>query len=127
MDNLYKKISIYIIDQIRKKPFKSTKNIVFDCKFYMIWCMKYRKQLIKGELAERLKEMCKEVAEKNANIIEMECDKDHIHLLVEADPQYSIHKLVKEMKGLSSRLLRKEFVVARTRVPSFRFSEFICG
>ena len=107
------------MDKIRRKPFKSSKNIVFDCKYHVIWCVKYRKQLIKGKLEERLKEICKEVAGKrNANIIEMECDKDHIHLLVEADPQYGIHKLVKEMKGLSSRFLRKEFEVARTRVPS---------
>lgn len=107
------------MDKIRQRPFKSNNNIVFDCKYHIIWCVKYRKQLITGKLEERLKEICKEVAQKrNSNIIEIECDKDHIHLLVEADPQYGIHKLIKEMKGLSSRLLRQEFEVAKTRVPT---------
>ena len=43
---------------------------------------------------------------------------DHVHLLVEVDPQFGIHKLVKRMKGVSSRILRSEFSAARTRLPS---------
>jgi putative transposase len=43
---------------------------------------------------------------------------DHVHLLVEIDPQYGIHRLVKQLKGRSSRLLRKEFVELTTRLPT---------
>lgn len=43
---------------------------------------------------------------------------DHVHLLVEVDPQYGIHRLVKEIKGLSSRLLRGEFKHLTTRMPT---------
>jgi putative transposase len=42
----------------------------------------------------------------------------HFHILVDCDPQYGIHRLIKEIKGLSSRVLRKEFSYCRTRVPS---------
>ena len=104
---------------MKNKEIRSNNNIVFNCKFHVIWCVKYRKQLLVGELEERLKEICKEVCiKRDAILIEMECDKDHIHLLIDVDPQYGIHRLVKEMKGLSSRLIRQEFSLAKTRVPS---------
>ncbi len=43
---------------------------------------------------------------------------DHVHLLVEIDPQYGIHRLVKEIKGFSSRVLRSEFRQLTTRLPT---------
>jgi len=43
---------------------------------------------------------------------------DHVHLLVDVAPQFAIHRLVKVMKGRSSRLLRQEFPQCRTRLPS---------
>lgn len=56
--------------------------------------------------------------EGNAEIIEMEIMPDHVHLLVEVDPQRGIHKLIKTIKGKSSFLLRKEFVELTTKLPS---------
>ena len=43
---------------------------------------------------------------------------DHVHLLVEVDPQFGIHRLVKLMKGRSSRLLRQAFPKLKTRMPT---------
>jgi len=43
---------------------------------------------------------------------------DHVHLLVEVDPQFGIHKLIKLVKGRSSRLLRQEFPALRKRLPT---------
>jgi putative transposase len=48
----------------------------------------------------------------------MEIMPDHVHLLVEVDPQYGLHRLVKQIKGRSSKLLRSEFRVLRTRIPT---------
>ena len=56
--------------------------------------------------------------ERNATIIEMEADKDHFHLLVTCDPQYGIHRLVKQIKGRSSKVLRDNFQSLRTRIPT---------
>ena len=52
------------------------------------------------------------------DIEEMETDKDHVHLLISCDPQFGIHKVVKAMKGRSSRLLRQEFPHLKSRIPS---------
>ena len=45
----------------------------------------------------------------NVDIIEMEIMPDHVHLLIEVDPQFGIHRAVKQIKGVSSRVLRQEF------------------
>lgn len=67
----------------------------------------------------RLKEVLSEVAaETQAEIIEIEVMPDHVHLLVEVDPQFGIHRLIKRMKGRSSRLLRQGFPWLKRRLPS---------
>lgn len=61
----------------------------------------------------RLKDIIHQVVhEHHAEVIEMEVMPDHVHLLVEVDPQDGLHKLVKQLKGCSSRFLRQEFPLA---------------
>ena len=99
--------------------YKSNNNVVYSCKYHVIWCVKYRRKLIDADIENRLKEIVFDIcAERNADLIEIECNNDHVHLLVEVDPQYGIDKLVKQMKGRTSRLLRQEFGILRTRLPS---------
>lgn len=43
------------------------------------------------------------------DVIEMEIMPDHVHLLMEVDPQFGVHKAVKQIKGRTSRVLRQEF------------------
>jgi putative transposase len=72
-----------------------------------------------GAVETRLKEIVKEVCDELlCELIEVECDKDHIHLLAEVDPQFGIHKLIKQIKGRSSRILRQEFPHLRTKLPT---------
>lgn len=67
----------------------------------------------------RLKTIIREVAtERRAEVIEMEVMPDHVHLLVSVDPQFGIHRLVRLIKGRSSRLLRQEFPWLRSRLPT---------
>jgi putative transposase len=68
---------------------------------------------------ERLKEIIRQVAlELNVHIIEMETDRDHIHILADIDPQFGVMKFVKKCKGRSSRVLREEFVFLKTKLPT---------
>jgi putative transposase len=85
----------------------------------VVWCVKYRRNLLSAEVEHRLKQIARQVAnETRCEILEMEADQDHFHILVECDPQFGIHRLVKAIKGRSSRLLRQEFAQLRTRVPT---------
>ena len=68
---------------------------------------------------DRLKELIEESCDQlNVEIIEMEIMPDHVHLLLEVDPQYGIHKAVKRIKGYSFRVLRQEFPWLKIKNPN---------
>ncbi|MBB2744014.1 UNVERIFIED_ORG: putative transposase [Microbispora rosea subsp. rosea] len=85
----------------------------------VVWCPKYRRRILGGRIEERLKELIREVVdEKGAWLVRMEVMPDHVHLLVEVDPQYGVHRLVKAIKGRSSRVLREEFPHLKSQLPT---------
>ena len=99
--------------------YKSNNNIVFSCKYHIVWCPKYRRKVLIDDVEIRLKEIINQIAkELNVEIIEMETDKDHIHILAEIDPQFGVMKFVQKAKGRSSRLLRDEFHHLKTKLPT---------
>lgn len=99
--------------------YKCNNNITYSCKYHVIWCSKYRRKVLVEEVGQRLKEVLVGVAsELRVDIIEMEIMPDHVHLLLEVDPQFGIHRAVKNIKGKTSRILRAEFISLRTRLPS---------
>lgn len=66
-------------------------------------------------MREIVKQVC---ADNKIDIVEMEIMPDHVHLLLEVDPQFGIHKAIKTIKGTSSRLLRNEFKYLTTKLPT---------
>lgn len=99
--------------------YKSNKNIVYSCKYHIVWCPKYRRKVLVGNVEKRLKEIIQEVAnEVNVEIIEMETDKDHIHILCEVDPQFGVNRFIKLAKGRSAKILREEFPHLKTKLPT---------
>ena len=111
----------YIVDGgiILNMKYKSNNNVVYFCKYHVVWCPKYRRKVLVNGVDVRLKELIKEVCDEyNIDIIEMEIIPDHVHLLIEVDPQFGIHKAVKRIKGRSSCVLRQEFPWLTTRLPT---------
>ena len=99
--------------------YKSNSNVVYSCKYHVVWCPKYRRKVLVGEIESRLKELILEAAsEIQADIIEMEVMPDHVHLLVEVDPQFGIHRAIKHIKGKTSFALRDEFPQLKTKLPT---------
>lgn len=99
--------------------YKSNNNIVYSCKYHVVWCPKYRRKVLVGEVETRLRELIvKTCLELNVDIIEMEIMPEHVHILLEVDPQFGIHKVVKRIKGITSYELRKEFHSLKTRLPT---------
>jgi putative transposase len=67
----------------------------------------------------RLKEIIQAVCDEHqAELIELEVMPEHVHLLVDCDPQFGIAKLIRYIKGRSSRLLRQEFPWLKSRLPT---------
>lgn len=99
--------------------YKSNRNVVYLCKYHVVWCPKYRRPVLVNGVDGRLKDIIRETcAEIHAELIEMEVMPDHVHLLVEVDPQYGIHRAVRLIKGRSSRLLRDEYPWLKSRLPT---------
>lgn len=99
--------------------YKSNSNIVYSCKYHIVWCPKYRRKVLVGDVEIRLKELIKQIADEfNVEIIEMKTDKDHIHILREVDSQFGVAEFVKKAKGKTSRILRDEFPHLRKRLPT---------
>ena len=99
--------------------FKTNRNIFYSCKYHVVWCPKYRRKVLVNGVDVRLKEIIHQTAgEFRAIVIEQEVMPDHVHLLCEVDPQFSVHRLVRHLKGRSSRLLRQEFTFLRSRLPT---------
>lgn len=85
----------------------------------MVWCPKYRRLVLVNGIDARLQEIMQGVCtEYRAEILRMEVMANQVHLLVEVDPQYGIHRLVRSIKGRPSRLLRQEFPRLKSRLPT---------
>jgi putative transposase len=92
---------------------------VYSCKYHVIWCPKYRRPVLVDGVDVRLKAIISQVCtDVRAELLQLEVMPDHVHLLVDVDPQYGIHRLVKLIKGRSSRLLREEYPWLRSRLPT---------
>ena len=101
------------------KKYKSEKSIVYSCQYHVIFCPKYRRKLLTDGIATRLKELILEKqAEYDYQVLEMEVMPDHVHLLLDVNPQIGIIKIVGQIKGYSAHTLRKEFPKLKSRLPS---------
>lgn len=99
--------------------YKSNRNVVYSCKYHIVWTPKYRRSVLIEGVDERLKVILNELCTENAcELLAVEIMPDHVHLLVEVDPQFGIHTFVKLAKGRSSRLLRSEFPWLKSRLPT---------
>ena len=99
--------------------YKSNHNVVYSCKYHVVWCPKYRRKVLVNGVDVRIKELISAIRQEiSVDVIEMEIMPEHVHLLLEVDPQFGIHKAVKTIKGRTSRVLRTEFPWLRSRIPT---------
>ncbi len=101
------------------KEMHGNNNVVYSCRYHVVFCPKYRRKVLTPPIDERLNTILAEQIERwGQELIEMEVMSDHVHLLVGCDPQFGIHRLVKLLKGYSSHALRAEFPSLKRRLPS---------
>lgn len=99
--------------------YKSNNNIVYSCKYHVVFCPKYRRKVLVGEVEARLKELiCQICYDNEIDLLEMEVMPDHVHLQLEVAPQFGIHKAIKLIKGRTSHILRSEFKHLTTKLPT---------
>jgi putative transposase len=100
-----------------KYAFRRGNHSVYTIQFHYVACVKYRRKVLIGAIADRLKEINKEVAESfGIGIIEQECDGDHVHILFTSKPQIAPSRFVNSMKAVSARRLFNEFPILKKRL-----------
>lgn len=98
--------------------YKSNNNVVYSCKYHVVFCPKYRRKVLVDGMEVRFRQIAGQVADElSFEIIEIKVMPDHAHMLLEVDPQLGIHKAVKRIKGRTSHDLRQEFPWLKTRNP----------
>lgn len=86
------------------------RGYVYSIQYHIVWCVKYRHKILTPKIENKLVEVLYHIANKNNfQILECNTDKDHIHLLINCTPKHYIPDIIQKMKGISSRVLMKEF------------------
>jgi len=92
------------------QKYRKTSHTVYDIKYHIVWITKYRKRILTGELAKRVRELIREVCKANeVEIIKGHVSVDHVHLFVSVPPHISVSKLMQYIKEKSSRKVMSEF------------------
>lgn len=106
--------------------YKCNHNVIYSSKYHVVWTPKYRRPVLEGAFAKRCQALIRQVAAKyDAEIFSLEILSDQVHLLCEVDPQFGIHRLVKNVKAVSSHALRKEFRALRSRLPTLWTNSYL--
>lgn len=88
------------------------RGYVYSIQYHIVWCVKYRRKVLTDEIKSSLIEMLYKIADDNGfSIVECNGGLDHIHLLIDCSPQHYIPNIIKALKGVSARLLMKQYGV----------------
>ena len=91
-----------------RRGLRTGRHVVFGLHVHLVFLTRYRCGVLDDDAIERLRGMFAKVcADFEAELIELEGQDDHVHLLVEYLPKVAVSALVNSLKGVSSRLLRK--------------------
>ena len=111
----------------QSKRWKYSNKSVYNIGYHFIWCPKYRRKVLIGDVATRLKELLnKKAFEIEVSIEKMEVMPDHVHLFIKCSPVDSPHWVVGQLKGYTSRILRQEFISLRKRLPTLWTRSYYC-
>lgn len=98
------------------REYRRGSHTVFELQAHVCWVTKYRYPVLVGEVAERTRELVRQVCERNdVRILKGHVSRDHVHVLLSLPPQLSVSKLMQYVKGKSSHTLQTEFKHLRQR------------
>ncbi|MDQ2087838.1 IS200/IS605 family transposase [Herbivorax sp. ANBcel31] len=93
-----------------RQEYRRTKKTVSLINYHFVFCLRYRRKLLVGNVETRFKELLQEICtDLKLEILEVECDKDHCHMFLNALPTHSPSGIMARIKGVTSKKLREEF------------------
>ena len=95
---------------MRAMSYRKGSHTVYDIKYHIVWITKYRKPVLRGEVAKHVRELVRQTcATLDVYIVSGHVALDHIHLLVSVPPNLSVSDLVQRLKGRTSRQMLEDF------------------
>ena len=92
------------------QKYRKTSHSVYDLKYHLVWITKYRKPVLVGTIAERVRELIRQICQQHdIEILKGHVGKDHVHLFVSIPPHMSISDAMQAIKGKSSWKMLSEF------------------
>jgi len=96
--------------------FKKLSHVIYRCTYHIVWTPKYRFRVLEGLVKELLSKDIPMLLEwKSSELIEMNIQKDHIHLIVSVPPKLSISTLMGTLKGKTAIKIFKSYPQLRTK------------
>jgi len=90
--------------------YRTSSHSRFDIKYHFVWITKYRKKILTGEVATRVRDLIREICRTyDIEILQGAVSRDHVHVLLSCPPNLSPSKIMQYIKGKSSRKLMMEF------------------
>jgi putative transposase len=95
----------------------TNRNCVYQTAYHVIWCPKYRHDVLTGLVAEEMGTMLDAIcAERGWPMISKEIQPDHVHLFVSIPPALAVADAVKILKGTTARKLLQRFPLLKKRL-----------
>jgi len=96
--------------------YRHSGHAIWDIKDHLVWITKYRYKILRGDVAERARELIRQICHtREIVIIRGAVSRDHIHILISAPSHLAPSKIVQYIKGRSFRRLQEEFPQLRKR------------
>ncbi len=90
--------------------YRKSSHSIYDLKYHIVWITKYRKTVLKGDVAVRAREIIRQVCKENdVEIVKGNVLPDHIHMLLSIPPHLSVSGIARKIKGRSAHKLLAEF------------------
>lgn len=104
---------------MKNKRWKTSEETTSNLYYHILWCVKYKRELLKDDIKTRLEELLYEKSrEIDVIVVSMEIMPECVHIFVKANPEDSPHFIVQQFKGYTSKTLRAEFNQLKTKLPT---------
>ena len=90
--------------------YKKLSHVVYKCDYHIVWVPKYRFRILKGFIKEQLEKDLRMLCEwKKSEVLELNIQEDHIHLVVSIPPKVSISEMMGMLKGKTAIKIFKSY------------------
>jgi len=107
---------------------KRTRHAAYQINYHFVWCPKFRRPVLEGDVGGRLAELIPRIVKRNGGeVLDLVVQPDHVHLFASFPPTLAANQIMHRIKGYTSHELRQEFPELNSRLPSLWTRSYYVG